>query len=165
MLAYLIRRVCRRVVTGLWEPFLDSGTPPLTRKRKGQPVRLGTGAGWSSSTRALNWAAESPAHVLALILGAVLEGAGPGLHLSRLNRELTGSLRSASRSTGNGFQLKALPPGWMLPQGRRQIGPSGDAGPAPGEVSVEEAGRRSAGHGPACQVAWGAGGQSSRRPD
>ncbi|MGO8926026.1 MAG: hypothetical protein ACLQU3_03895, partial [Limisphaerales bacterium] len=35
--------------------------------RKGQPVRSGTRAGWSSSTRALNRAAETPEHALALI--------------------------------------------------------------------------------------------------
>ena len=107
MLAYLIRRVCRRFVTGLWEPLLDSGTPPLTRTRKGQPVRSGTRAGWSSSTRALNRAAESPEHALALIcevnlLGlppwpcssrrsaTVPGGAGPGLRLSGQDRRTSG---------------------------------------------------------------------------
>jgi len=67
MFAYLIRRVCRRFVTGLWEPFLNSGTPPLTRTRKGQPLRSGTRAGWSSCTKALNRAGETPAHPLALV--------------------------------------------------------------------------------------------------
>ena len=34
------------------------------------------------------------------------------------------------------FSVEALPPDWVLPPGRRQAGPTGEAGPAPGQSST-----------------------------
>ena len=79
-----------------------------------------------SCTRALNRAADAPAHPLAI------SGAGPGLQLPGRTGEPVGRPGSASPPTDNGFELRLCRRTGRCCQRDVRLGQPGGAGPAPG---------------------------------